>query len=179
LPIGYCKKMIENKQKYTQSYKLLLLLMLLLISSSCWYSFKGSLPSNLQTVAIPLFNDRSAYANVPELLTDGLINTFLEDNTLKIVNESNADLILNGTIQPIRQQAANVAAGEITTRVKLIVTVKAKCEDIRNSKILFDKNFTQYGFIDSNAGMEARQVAIAEAIELITIDIFNATLGAW
>ena len=41
----------------------------LLLVSCGYYSFKGSLPSNLKTVAIPLFSDRTAYPDIREKLT--------------------------------------------------------------------------------------------------------------
>ncbi len=144
-----------------------------------YYSFKGSLPSHIETVAIPLFEDRTAYPGVRESITNKVIDGFISDNTLQVVDESKADLMINGTITSISQREATVTSGEVVTNVKVIVSVKVKCEDVKTNKVLYDKNFQQFGLIDANAGLEERNAAIEEAVELITEDIINSTLGAW
>lgn len=143
------------------------------------YSFKGALPSHIQTVAIPLFDDRTAYPGVRENLTNSLIDQFIADNTLKVVDESKADVLITGGIASIRRTAATVAAGETVTEYKVTVSVKAKGEDLKTSKVLFDKTFSQYGLMPSDGGQDDFDLAVAEAVQLITEDILNTTLGGW
>lgn len=144
-----------------------------------YYSFKGALPSNITKIAIPLFEDRTSYPDARETLTNDVVNTFIEDGTLQIVQEGDADLILYGSINSIRQQEANVEAGEITTNYKMIVSVKIKVEDIPNSKTLVEKTISQYGLMSATGGLDERNTAISEALELITDEILNVTLGGW
>lgn len=156
-----------------------LLFFFALLSSCGYYSFKGALPSHLQTIAIPIFADKTSYPNVRENLTDRLIEAFINDNTLKVVDESKADLLINGTVQSIQTQAAAVQSGETVTDLQVYVNVRVVCEDIKMSKKLFEKTFRHYGLMDANGGQAEQDEAIAEAIELITEDILNTTLGGW
>ena len=155
-------------------------LVLILTITGCYYSFKGSLPSHLKTIAIPLFDDRNAqFPGVRENLTNKVIDEFISDNTLKVVDESKADLLLTGSITSISQRAASVAAGEHVNEYKITVSVKVKCEDVKLSKVLYDKNIQRFGMMESGGGTEDIELAIEEAVVQITEDILNDTLGAW
>lgn len=156
-----------------------MLLTLFLLLQNCMYSFKGSLPSYVESIAIPLFNDQTSYPNVRETLTNRVIDQFISDNTLKVTDEDKAELLLTGTINSISQQASAVTAGEAVSEYKIVVSVKVKCEDIKFSKVLFDKNIQQYGLMPADGGLDDREKAIKDAIELITEEILNSTLAAW
>lgn len=160
-------------------FALLGLMIILLLISCGYYSFRGSLPSNLKSVAIPLFNDRTAYPNIREKLTNYVINKFVEDNTLSVVDESIADIIIYGTILSIRQQTVAVEQGETSTEYKLVVSVKVKAEDVRNSKALFEKTIKQYGLLDATAGLDERDRVIDGVLLLIGDEIVDDTIGSW
>lgn len=179
--------MINNKKNKSfgkYRFKLLhpafwLVSLTVLISACGYYSFKGALPSHLKTIAIPLFDDRTPNAGVRENLTDMLTDAFIEDNSLLIVDESKADLILNGSINAITVSPAIVKAGEQVSESKLVVRVKVKCDDVKMNKVLFERNFDDYGLMDENAGLDEREAAINTALEQIVDKILNATLGGW
>jgi len=161
------------------SRRFLVMLIPFLLQSCGYYSFKGALPSHLQGIAIPLFENRSPYPQVEEKLTNSLIDEFISDNTLKIVDESEADLILSGKIESITDEFVSVTTGETVREIKLVVKVRVKCEDIRQNKTMYENSFVQYSLIEASAGAEQRETAITAALELITEDILNATLGGW
>jgi hypothetical protein len=152
---------------------------LLLISSCGYYSFKGSLPSYIKKVAIPLFDNNTAYPGIQEDLTNKVIDEFISDNTLEVTNERTADIIIRGTITSISQRAATVKKGETVTGYNLYVNVKVKCEDIKMNKSLWEKNINQYGIMSGGGSQVERDAAIAEAIEKIAEDIKNNTLAYW
>jgi hypothetical protein len=152
----------------------------LLIWTACaMYSFKGSLPSFIQTIAIPLFDDNTSYPNIREDLTNKVVDAFIADNTLKIANESDADLLLNGTITSISQRAAILTSGEDVQEFQVYVNVKVKCEDVKNSKIYWEKTLSQFGSMPGSGTQDERDIAIADAVEKITEDILNNTLANW
>jgi outer membrane lipopolysaccharide assembly protein LptE/RlpB len=175
---GRNKREIRGQDSGFRSWSLLLLVLTLLPACG-YYSFKGALPSHIQTIAIPLFDDRTAYPGVRENLTNSVIDAFISDNTLTVVDETQADVLLTGTITSINQSAATVTSGETVTEYKVTVTVKAKAEDLKTSKMLFDRSFSEYGLMPSQGGQEEFDVAVEEAIERIREDILNATLASW
>lgn len=156
-----------------------ILILMVLLNSCSYYSFKGSLPSHLKTMAIPVFIDKSAYPGVQEKVTDSITDAFISDNTLKLVDESKADVILNGTIQSVTQKIAAVQPGEKVSQYQMYISVKVVCEDVKQSKKMYEKVFRQYGVMSSDAGQDEKDKAIDDAIELITEDVLNTTLGGW
>lgn len=170
-----------NVIKQIMRFRILLFTMVAILTlTSCgYYSFKGSLPSYIQSIAITLFDNQTPDPGVPEELNQLLRDMFIDDNTLKVVDESKADLLLTGTIQSIRLRPAVVRTGEQVTEDKLVVTVKAKCEDLKTGKKLFDKPFDYSVPLSATAGLDERQQAISEALKFIAEDILNATLAAW
>ncbi|MDZ7264382.1 MAG: LPS assembly lipoprotein LptE [candidate division KSB1 bacterium] len=148
-----------------------------------YYSFSGSsLPPHIRTLAIPVFENKTTEFGVPEDITDALINEFTRDNSLKIVDQRTADSIINGTILSIREQAGAYNVTEQVKEIKVFVSVQAKFEDIKKSKVLWEEQLTQWGTYrpdDPTAGNTTRQEAIREAITKIVADIFNKTISGW
>jgi hypothetical protein len=149
------------------------------ILSGCVYSFKGSLPSYIRNVSIPLFDDNTAYPNVRENLTNSVIAGFTSDNTLKVTEETYADIIITGTIQSIINRPAIMTEGETVEGYQVYVNVKVKCEDIKNNKVLWEKNLSSYGTMSASGSQDERDAAINQAIEKISEDILNNTLANW
>jgi hypothetical protein len=147
--------------------------------AGCMYSFKGSLPSYINNVAVPLFDDNTAYPNVRENLTNSVIAGFTNDNTLKVTSEANADIIIYGTISSISRRAAVLTSGENVESYQMYVNVKVKCEDIKNNKTMWEKNLSAFGTMTASATQDEIDTAINDAIEKISEDILNNTLANW
>jgi len=160
--------------------KIICLLMTIPILIGCFsYSFKGALPSHIKTVAIPLFNDYTAYPGVREDLTNKVVDGFISDNTLRVVSESEADIIVTGTISSISQKARIITSGEEVQEFQMFVNVQAKCEDIRMNKVLWEKTINEFGILPASSTQDERDAAVQEALDKISEDILNSTLANW
>ena len=83
-----------------------LLAVAVLVTACGPYSFSGSaLPSYIKTVAVPIFEDRTAEFGIKEALTDAIIERITQDNTLKISDRRRADSVLDGTVLRIEDRA--------------------------------------------------------------------------
>ena len=106
---------------------LLAISVLTVFFSSCgYYSFSGSIPSDIKTIAVPLFDDNTSFPGVREDLTNDIIDAFINDNVLQVVPESNADLLITGTILSINEKAAIITTGETVEQYEVYVNVKVK-----------------------------------------------------
>ena len=147
---------------------------------SCgFYSFSGSLAPHLNTISIPLFQDRTAEFGIKEELTDALIDEFTQDNTLSIADPANADLHLEGTLESVNDRASDYDQQERVQDVRVYLTVNIKCEVMTKRTVLWEERLTQWGDYDPSLGPDARQEGITEAITKLTSDILNKTVAGW
>lgn len=165
------------------AYKLIFTV--LLFSIGCLnYSFTGSLPSHIEKVAVPLFENNTSFSGVNQDLTNLVIDQFIKDNSLEVTSESQADIVISGTVGSIIQRPAilsssNDQQGETVESYQMVVNVLVKCEDIKNNKVLWEKRLSQFGDLEGGGSIDEQNTAIDEAILKITQDILNNTLGYW
>jgi hypothetical protein len=155
------------------------LLLAAMVCSCSYYSFSGSLPPHLETIAIPLFDNSTPEFGVAEDLTDTVIQEFTRDNSLKIADRQQADLVLEGEINRIDDRAGAFDENEQVQNRKLYMTVRVKCTDQVKKQILWEDRITRWGEYDPVAGPDARLQGIDEAIDKISQDILNKTVSGW
>ena len=150
--------------------------------TGCIYSFKGgSVPPHLKTIAIPLFDDQSGRGEpgLRESFTNKLIESFRQDNSLRLSDRSHADALLEGIIQSISSTPLVVTTGETLTKQRLTITVKVTYQDLKMKKTVYDKQFSDYGDYDASGGQTQRQAAITAALDKLTEEILNDTVSGW
>lgn len=172
---------VSAKRHHKQSPAAIILLFFsaILFGSCGYYSFSGSLPAHLKTVAVPLFNDRTAEFGLREELTDAVIDEFTKDNSLKISDSRQADVNIEGTIMSINDQVGAYNTSEQVQDIKIYLKVSIKCEDLKKRKVMWEEIIMHYGNYDPNSGIEGRKEAISEAIQKIAGDILNKTVSGW
>ncbi|MGK9477622.1 LPS assembly lipoprotein LptE [Melioribacter sp. OK-6-Me] len=163
---------------------MVLLTMPALIVTSCSYSFTGaSVPPHLQTISIPTIEDRSGKAepNLGERLTTVLIEKFTHDNTLKVVNSSNPDCILEAAITSLTDQLSVVSGNETATTQRITINVKVVYRDLIKKKKIFERNFSQYSDYETDSAdlITVRNNAIERVLDFIADDILLAVVSNW
>ena len=154
--------------------------------SGCFkYSFSGAVPSHLKTVAVPLFDNRTAEYGVVEDLTDVLISQIQQDNTLKIADEDAADAVLRGALVRVEDvpytydgegEAQNFSVGEY----KLTLHVNIEYYDQTKDEIIWSENFGGWGTYDHVTGApDERAEGFDEAIKKLAEDILNQMVSGW
>jgi len=145
------------------------------------YSFSGSLPRHIKTIAIPLFEDRTSEFGIREDLTDALITEFTNDNTLTVEDDPRrADSVLRGTILRVEDRAGQFDREERVHEIRVYVTVRVKFEDRVKRKTLWEGTVSQWGAYDPDTqGPEGRNEAIKEAIQKLAEDVLNKVVASW
>lgn len=157
------------------------LCMVMLATLGCGvYSFSGSANPHLKTVAVPIFDDQTAEFGVKEQLTNAIIASFNRDNTLKIADRRVADVIVAGTILRLNEQAGAYTSQEQVQEIRVYLTAKIKCDDVKKRKVLWEEELTQFGaYSPGGANSDDRQRAITEAVEKIATEVLNRTVSGW
>lgn len=153
-----------------------------LILAGCSYSFTGSsIPPDMKTIAIPVFDDISGYteAGLRENLTNLLIQKFIQDNSLQVVDRKYSDTILEGIILSVRDEPFVIAGNEQVNSRRVLIQARVKFIDQRSKKQYWERSFSQYADYSPDGGTFAKQQAIQKAIENLTEDILISTVSDW
>jgi len=152
--------------------------LLLLISGCGVYSFSGSGLSGIKTIAIPLFDNQTAEYGIRETLTEKIAERFVQDNTLKVVNEKIAESILHGVITKYEREAHTFDEQENITEYIVRIWVKVNFEEKKNKKTIWkEDNLLGWGIY--SAEDETEDLGKERAIEKLAEDIVNKTVKGW
>ena len=119
--------------------RVLALAVALLGLGGCGYSFRGTLPSHIKTVAVPIFLNRTQEPGVDSIITAAVARAFATNGRLRVVRPADADAILEGEIMsygvwPIAfDPALNIQL------YRLAVTLNLRMRDVRRNTVLFQQ----------------------------------------
>ena len=163
----------------TNSYTKYFLLMvcLTLLTMQCgFYSFSGStLPPHIKTVAVPLFEDKTAEFGIDQQMTDALIEAIIMDNTLQIADMKDANALLTGIITKVEERAGSYSQDEEASDFNIYVSVKITFEDRVKRRVMWEKSWSEFGTFEPGD----RQIGLDDAIEKLTTEIINQMVSNW
>ncbi len=154
------------------------------MNSGCWYySFKGTLPPHIKSIAIPSFEDNTAEFELSQIVTEQIKLGFIKEHILELVEKDGAHSILLGTLESISDKPivySESETGESVDEYRVTINVKVEWKDLVEDKQVFQKSISGYSEYDPTGASEAtREKAIEQAIDNITEDIINAILADW
>lgn len=142
------------------------------------YSFSSSGRSEFKNIAVPLFENQTREYGIRELLTEGVINRFIQDGTLPVVNEKRAEAVLRGNVLSYIRQPYTYAADESVQEYRVIITIQARLEDpVRRQVIWEEAELVQWG--NFKATGESEDEGKFRAVNKLAEDIVNRTVRSW
>lgn len=143
------------------------------------YTFKPSALGGLKTIAIPLFENQTTEPELREMLTNKLSQAFVNDNTLKVVPQQQADGILHGAIINYAREAYTYSQAEVVSEYICRVTVKWEVVDRRSQKtVVGEDKMMDWGTYNASNG-ETDTDGKNRAIDKIVDDILTKTVKGW
>lgn len=164
--------------------KALSTILLLALSGCGVYSTSGSGRSG-GTVAVPLFDNSTVEFGINEALTDTLIAALVQDANLKVVDEDQADFIIQGTVMTVRDEPFTYGQEQsqaLAERNRITVTVDVSCYDKRKGRTIWEKTgLLGYGIYSAGGSQEEERIrGISGAFAIIVKDIVDRTaVGGW
>ncbi len=161
-----------------------LVLVVALLSSGCmFYSFTGAtIPSHINTVAVPLASDRtdSPLATLDDIMTQAIITQFVNQTRLRLEsNEQEADAVLDLTIQQYQNEPTAVGTDQ-AARNRVSISVAVRYIDRVNEEDILDRTFNASEEYDPiELGTAGEEEAARAALNTIAEDIFTAATSDW
>lgn len=156
-----------------------------LLSTGCgYYSFTGaSIAPHLETVAIPLFENRSVGgpADMDAALTDLLVERFVRRTRLGLADEAGeASAVLSGVIEQYRNEPVAVTGEERATLSRVTVRVAVRYFDNVEERELLNTVVTQSAEYDPiAAGLDGEAEATRQALEKVADEVFTRATSGW
>jgi len=161
------------------------LVVAVLATGSCGYTTSPALlPAHLKTIAIPVFENATTEYAIEQEITQAIIDRFVQDNHLKIVDERSANSVLRGKVTEYRNTVFGFSATEQASEYRVTIGVSVTMKDlVKNRELWKDDNLvktTNYFVVDV-PGQKARTELDGrkEAIQKISEEIVARTVEGW
>lgn len=147
------------------------------------YGFRGNNPpAGINSIAVPTFQDVSGFSSptLAESFTLELKNRIISDNTFRIADKNIADAVLKCTITNVKDEALVISSGENVSRRKITITVNVIFENLKTQKVIWEKNFENYGEYNSSSNtFSDRTEGLNSAVERVSEDILIDLTSNW
>lgn len=118
----------------------LVLLLLAVVLGGCGYTVHGTLPSHINTVAVPIFRNRTVEPAIEGFITRAVVEAFSTNGRLKVVGTERADAILDGEITSYSVASIAFDQNANVRQYRLVVTMNLRMRDVRRNTLLFHQN---------------------------------------
>ena len=117
------------------------------VLGGCAYSVSPALlPAHIKSVAVPVFTNETTEYTLEQEVTDAVVQRFVSDNHLKVVDERAAQAIVHGTITQYRNSVFGIAAGAEAARsseYRVTITVKVEFKDLVKNRVMWSDDALQ------------------------------------
>jgi outer membrane lipopolysaccharide assembly protein LptE/RlpB len=117
-----------------------LLLALATAGGGCGYTVHGTLPSHIQTIAVPIFQNRTQEPAIEGFITRAVVEAFSTNGRLRVVGSEQADAQLDGEITTYSVGSIAFDKDANVRQYRLVVTVNLRMRDLRKKTVLFQQN---------------------------------------
>jgi outer membrane lipopolysaccharide assembly protein LptE/RlpB len=107
--------------------------------AGCGYSFHGTLPAHIKTVAVPIFVNRTQQPAVESVITRAIVDAFATNGRLRVVRPEDADAILEGEVVGYSVGPIAVDPSLAVQQYRLGVTLSLRMRDVRRNVVLFEE----------------------------------------
>lgn len=161
-----------------------IIILLVFLGGCISYSFTGtSIPSDVQTIYIPFFPDRSqsGLGALSDRLNRALVDRFVNQSRLSLANDQgNADAFVEGAIQSYINRPFSISGDEQANVNEVSISVRATFQYASDDEPLWNKTFNgsaTYDVIDNP--VEGELEAAEEALQQIANNMFNDAVSNW
>lgn len=160
----------------------LVLTAVLFITGCAGYRLGSTLPSDIKTIHVPLFANKSREPLIENDATAATIAELQKDGTLKVVNAGKADVILECTLNGISLSPLRYDRTDVTKPNEYRLTLSASFtlkrvqtkETICEASVIGEATFPFFGNLVS-----AKQSAMPRASEDLAKRIVEKAIEAW
>lgn len=169
---------------YNKKSAQIILILLFFLTGCLQYSFTGtSIPSDVQTIYIPFFPDRSqsGLGNLSDRLNRALVERFVNQSRLSLANDKEtSDAFVEGSIQAYVNRPFSIGGDQQANRNEIQITVRATFQYASEDEPLWTKSFSGNATYDVLENPVDGELEAAEtALQQIANNMFNDAVSNW
>lgn len=157
-----------------------LIVLIGVVGACSHYSTSASGRGGAASVAVPLFENRSLESGLQQALTDSLIEGFVSNGAVRVLDEDRAKLVLRGEILEVREEPFTYDGGSEQFQISIYLGIS--CYDTEEKKTLWDEQRLRgFGIFDARQDRRiARSEGLNDAIRMLVADVVDRTqVGGW
>ena len=156
----------------------------LLVTTACGYSFQGTLPNHIKSIAVPIFINRTNKPAVENVITRAVVEAFATSGRLRVVGPERADSLLEGEITGYELVSLAFDPSAAVRRYRLLVTMNLRYRDLRQNRLVFERSGVQeradfqvaaavaQTLVQEDAALRTAAVEIGRAVVALTLERF-------
>ena len=147
-----------------------------LFFSGCGYRLVGTgsaLPPHIKTIHIPVFENTSSQPEIHRQLTSFVLQSFISDGRLKIVNKNDADLVVDATLSYYNLRNVAFSSQDLVSDIIIELEIDLKVTDQVKNEIFIKKKLKQQWDYKSTPDLADTETARLEALDQAYIDFGN------
>jgi hypothetical protein len=130
---------------------------------------------DIHSIAIPVFENKTIKFGLEETFTKSVIDAFIQDNRMKVLDKESAESILLGEITTYTREPFSYDDQEHVKDYKIVVGMKLTYKD-KEGKALSDKQVTDWYLYSSE---ETEEQGIDGLCKKFANDIVRGILEGW
>jgi len=163
---------------------------------------KSSLDPRFQSIHVSAFQNESREYDLQAPLTNAVIRKFLNDGRLRVVDNNEADLVIEGTILDYSLKGLTFDTDDEVTQFQTLIIARVEVIDVKTGETLWSEeklvSDTSFSTVASGSSSdrlrgnaqtflpvvrsfqsEEENQAAAEALEVLASNIFFRTIEPW
>jgi outer membrane lipopolysaccharide assembly protein LptE/RlpB len=162
----------------TRRVRAVVVALAVLALSGCGYSLRGHLPDHIQTIAVPIFVNRTQEPAVDSFITRAVVEAFSTNGRLRLAKVEDADSILEGEITGYVVDSIAFDRNANVQLYRLRVTLNLTMRDLRRNTVLFRQaNFTEKADFRVRGAVSQTIAREETALREAAVDIARAVVS--
>jgi outer membrane lipopolysaccharide assembly protein LptE/RlpB len=155
-----------------------------LLLGSCGYTTSPALlPAHLKSIAVPVFENGTTEYTLEQDITNSVIQHFVRDNHLKVVDEKSANCVLRGKVTQYKNAVFGFTQASQAQEYRVTIAVQVTLKDVvKNREMWTDEIIRTANYYVQNVpgqGAHTELEGRKEAIEKIADEILSRSVEGW
>jgi len=155
------------------------------LAHGCGYTTSTALlPTHLRTIAIPVFENATTEYTLEQEITTAVIQKFVDDNHLKVVDERSADAVLRGKVTVYKNAVFGFSPAAQAQEYRVTISCEVKLKDQVKNRELWSEpaliKTANYYVVDTPGKPASTELdGRKEAVQKIADEILSRTVEGW